>query len=404
MKRKRILAAALAGAMVCLAGCGQQTEEQQAAPAGTAVEVTAAQSGPMSAEYSVTGKVVAVSEVQVFPLLAGQVLTLPVKEGDKVSRGQTLFTVDTSTVTSTVGALQQSYSATKTATDRAIESARIGVEQAKRSVENTEALYEAGAAAEQDLTSARQALAQAEAGVAQAEAQQAASLAQIQSSLDQINTQAGLGTVTAPCAGTVTAVNLVRGGMASSAQPGVVIAENGAVEVQTSVAEDVFTNLKAGDKAGLSISVLSDTPLEGTIASLPAAANAQTSLYDISVSLPAGQTPPIGAFATVTFYTNRRDNTLFVPTEAVLTGANDERYVFVVDDFGSGSVVTRVAVETGLVSKTDTEILSGLAEGDRVVVKGQSYLSDGAAVRVVTGEDPIPAEGDAAPETADGEG
>ena len=404
MIRKRILAAVLAGVMACLAGCAQE-EEQPSVPTGTAVEVTATASGPMSAAYAVTGKVAAVSEVQVFPLLAGQVMTLSVKEGDKVTRGQTLFTVDTSTVTSTMGALQQSYSATKTATDRAIESAQISVEQAKRSVENTEALYEAGAAAEQDLTSARQGLAQAEAGVAQAKAQQAASLAQIQASMDQITTQAGLGTVTAPCAGTVTAVNLVRGGMASSAQPGVVIAENGTVEVQTSVAEDVYTNIKAGDKAGLSISVLSDASIEGTIASLPAAANAQTNLYDISISLPAGKTPPIGAFATVTFYTNRRDNTLFVPTEAVLTGANDERYVFVVDDFGDGSVATRVVVQTGLVSKTDTEIVSGLAEGDAVVVKGQSYLSDGAAVRVVSGQDSAPAEqGDAAPETADGEG
>ena len=408
MRRKRIFAAVLAGAMLFSAGCGQEeTGEEEAAPAGTAVEVMEVQAGEMSAEYAVTGKVAAVNEVQVFPLLAGQVMTLPVKEGDKVSKGQTLFTVDTTTVTSTMGALQQSYSATKTATDRAIESAQIGVEQAQRTVDNTQALFEAGAAAEQDVTNAKQALVQAQAAVAQAQAQQAASLAQIQASLDQITSQAELGTVTAPCSGTVTTVNLVRGGMASSAQPGVVIAEDGKVEVQTSVAEDVYTNIKAGDEAGVVISVLSDDMVRGTIASLPAAANVQTSLYDISITLPSNVNPPIGAFATVTFYTNSRENTLSVPTEAILTGANEEQYVFVVDDFGSGDTVTRVAVETGLVSKMDTEILSGLAEGDVVVVKGQSDLSDGAMVRVVTGEDSVlnETEGpDDAPAAADGEG
>lgn len=98
------------------------------------------------------------------------------------------------------------------------------MEQAELAVSNTEALLEAGAAAEQDLTKAKQALTQAQAGVAQAEAQQSASLAQIQASMDQINKQASLGTVTAPCSGTVTAVNVDRGGMASSAQPSVVIA------------------------------------------------------------------------------------------------------------------------------------------------------------------------------------
>ena len=335
MKRKRFAAAALAGVMLLCAGCGQEEEAEEEAPSGTAVEVMEVTSGPMSAEYSLTGKVVAVSEVQVFPLLAGQVQTLSVEEGDTVSRGQTLFTVDTSTVTSTMGALQQSYSATKAATDRAIESAQLGVEQAElgveqaqQAVDNAEALLEVGAAAEQDVTQTRQglqqaqaALSQAQAGVAQAQAQQSASLAQIQASMDQITTQAELGTVTAPCAGKVTAVNLVRGGMASSAQPAVVIAENGEVEVTASVAEDVFMNLAVGDTAGVTIPVLSDEMVEGTISALPAAANAQTSLYDVSVSLPSDVEPPIGAFATVTFYTDRRDDTLSVPTEAILTGA-----------------------------------------------------------------------------------
>lgn len=418
MKRKRFAAAALAGVMLLCAGCGQEEEAEEEAPSGTAVEVMEVTSGPMSAEYSLTGKVVAVSEVQVFPLLAGQVQTLSVEEGDTVSRGQTLFTVDTSTVTSTMGALQQSYSATKAATDRAIESAQLGVEQAElgveqaqQAVDNAEALLEVGAAAEQDVTQARQglqqaqaALSQAQAGVAQAQAQQSASLAQIQASMDQITTQAELGTVTAPCAGTVTAVHLVRGGMASSAQPAVVIAENGAVEVAASVAEDVYMDIRKGDNAGVVISALSDDMVNGTISEVPAAANAQTSLYDVSVSLPADVKPPIGAFATVTFYTDRRSDTISVPTEAILTGADDEQYVFVVDTYAEGDTAVRVTVETGLVSNTDTEILSGLAEGDRVVVKGQSYLSDGAAVRIVTGEDDLPADTADTAADAGGEG
>ena len=107
MKSKRILAAVMAAALLMGVGCGQEQEQTEEAPTGTAVEVMEVSSGPMNAEYSVTGKVVAVNEVQVFPLLAGQVLTLPVKEGDKVTKGQVLFTVDTSTVTSTLGALQQ---------------------------------------------------------------------------------------------------------------------------------------------------------------------------------------------------------------------------------------------------------------------------------------------------------
>ena len=411
MKHKRIIAACMAAALLLGAGCGQQ-EVQEEAPTGTAVEVMEVTSGEMRAEYAVTGKVEAVNEVQVFPLLAGQVLTLSVKEGDKVASGQVLFTVDTSTVTSTLGALQQSYSATKAATDGTIATAQVGVEQAQLGVEqaqlaldNTKALYEVGAAAAQDVTRAEQALTQAQGaltqaqtGVQQAQAQQAASLAQIQASMDQITTQAALGTVKAPCAGMVTAVNVVRGGMASSAQPSVVIAENGKIEVTASVAEDVYANLTEGDTADVMISVWSDEPMEGKIGALPAAANAQTSLYEIPVTLPSDAAPPIGSFATVTFYTARREAALSVPTEAVLTGSGDERYVYIIDE-ASGDTVLRVTVETGLVSNTDTEIVSGLTEGDRMVIKGQSYLADGALVRIV-GDDAAPAE-DAADDSAD---
>ena len=384
--KKRILAALLAASMALCAGCGSQTsddgEEQTAA--GTAVEVAEVTKGAMSTEYSVNGKVVADNEVQVFPMLAGQVLTLSVSEGDKVAKGQTLLNVDTSSVTSTMSSLRESYNATKTATEKAIENAQIGVEQAQLAVENTEALLEAGAAAEQDLTKAKQGLAQAQAGVQQARAQQAASLAQIQASMDQINKQASYGTVTAPCAGTVTAVNVVQGGMASSAQPAVVIAEDSRVKINASVSEDVFAGLHTGDSAGVQISVLSDEVKSAKIVSLPAAANQQTNLYDVSVSVPSGTEPAIGAFATVIFYTDRRENTLSVPTDCVLTGNDTERYLFTVDE--SGTTAARVTVETGLVGKTNTEITSGLNEGDRVVVKGQSYLSDGSAVRVVTSD------------------
>ena len=333
--KKRILAALLAASMALCAGCGGQTsddgEEQTAA--GTAVEVAEVTKGAMSTEYSVNGKVVADNEVQVFPMLAGQVLTLSVSEGDKVAKGQTLMNVDTSSVTSTMSSLRESYNATKTATEKAIENAQIGVEHAQaRPAENTEALLEAGAAAEQDLTKAKQGLAQAQAGVQQARAQQAASLAQIQASMDQINKQASYGTVTAPCAGTVTAVSVVQGGMASSAQPAVVIAEDSRVKINASVSEDVFAGLHTGDSAGVQISVLSDEVKSAKIVSLPAAANQQTNLYDVSVSVPSGTEPAIGAFATVIFYTDRRENTLSVPTDCVLTGNDNERYLFTVDE------------------------------------------------------------------------
>ena len=382
--KKRVLAALLAASMALCAGCGSQTsddgEEQTAA--GTAVEVAEVTKGAMSTEYSVNGKVAADNEVQVFPMLAGQVLTLSVSEGDKVTKGQTLLNVDTSSVTSTMSSLRESYNATKTATEKAIENAQIGVEQAQLAVENTEALLEAGAAAEQDLTKAKQGLAQAQAGVQQASAQQAAPLAQIQARMDQINKQASYGTVTAPCAGTVTAVNVVQGGMASSAQPAVVIAEDSRVKINASVSEDVFAGLHTGDSAGVQISVLSDEVKSAKIVSLPAAANQQTKLYTVTLSVPAEVEGLLsGMFADVIFRTDVSENALVIPTEAILTNGQTQ-YVYVVEE----DTARYTEVTTGLTGNGVTEITSGLTEGEQLVTVGQTYLSDGDPVRIVSGE------------------
>ena len=61
----------------------------------------------------------------------------------------------------------------------------------------------------------------------------------------------------------------------------------------------------------------------------------------------------------------------------------EEQYVFVVNN----GVAAKVAIQTGLVGDGVTEVTGGLTGGESLVVKGQSYLSDGTAVRIVDGED-----------------
>ncbi len=569
MKAKHIIAAAATAALVIFSGCaGKEKEEEGAelsAPSGVAVEVEEAGVGEMRAEYSITGSVQAASEVNVVPMISGKVETVNVREGDSVSSGQMLFSIDTSTVTATLPSLEASYNATKSATTqavnnadigirnaqdnvekarrgvnqaivayenaqrgvytaqtgvdqaqqgvtqaqrgveqarrgveqagRAVEQAKLGVEQAQRNVTSAQAgvknaqisveqaqtavndmyaMYEVGAVSLHDVTTAEQGLEQAnlalenanskvldaqagvknaqssqsdaqaaysnaqaaysnaqsqvtsaqaslrsaqiakqnaEAGVtsaynsvadaragvtsaqrgvesaraaaSQAKAQQDASLAQIMTQIDQINSQVELGKVTAPCSGIVTSVNVTAGSMAGSAQPAVVIAENGHVEVQASVAEDVFSKINAGDEVSVLISTIYDEPLTGTVGELPAAINPQTSLYDVSVFINTIDEPQIGAFATVTFYTDENENAIYVPTEAVLTGSDNEKYVFIIRD----DCALKVTVETGMVNDTDTEITDGIEAGDLVVVKGQSYLSDGAPAHIVSDDE-----------------
>ena len=105
-----------------------------------------------------------------------------------------------------------------------------------------------------------------------------------------------------------------------------------------------------------------------------------TSLYDVYINLPEDvETTSLGMFAEVTFRTNRKENAIVIPTQSILTDG-ESQYVFVTED---EKTAKKVEIKTGLVGKDTTEVTSGLKEGDSLVVKGQSYLTDTASLRIV---------------------
>ena len=214
-------------------------------------------------------------------------------------------------------------------------------------------------------------------GIEQAKAQGNASLSSIQAQMDQIGTQASLGTVKAPVSGKVIAVNVVEGGLASQSAA-LVIAEGGETRIAVSVSENTLPGLAVGDVAEVRIVSASQEVYEVAIETIAPAVNAQTGLYDVVLYTPEGLTCPIGAFAEVTFYTDKRPDAVVVPTEAILNDGVSQ-YVFVVE----GETVRRVGIETGLIGESETEVLSGLVGGETLVTVGQSYLADGVLVRIV---------------------
>lgn len=427
--KKQVLAFLLALAMMgSLAACGNKDSTEDAAgPAaettaiGTAVEVASAERGSMATQNTLSGQVVADKSVAVVPMAQGTVSDLEVEVGDTVEEGELLFRIDTSAVTAGYGALTSSYEATKEMTDEAIKNAELGIENAKigkanaelalnnanialqnaqTNYYNTQQLFWVGAASQMELDAAEDALEQAqygveqaqsaveqaefgiqqaESGVTQAQASQKSSLAQIESSMSSMGAQAKNGRVKAPCSGLVTSVSVVNGGVAGGSAA-MVIAQDGRTRVSVSVSESLYGRLKVGDTAQVSIPSMLDTPYTAEIAYIDIAANPQTSLYEVKLYTPEDLTIPIGTFAEVTFFSDRREDVVRVPTEAVL---NDNNHKFVYTLNADRTTVTRIEVTTGLVSESQTEITSGLTGSETVVVKGQSYLSDGASVRVV---------------------
>lgn len=398
MQKKRFVAAAIAGLLV-LTACGNQaqqpedsTTQQEESASSTPVEVQSVVRTNLSNESMVSGQVVADTPISIVPTISGTVLNLPVKVGDSVKKGDLLFRIDTTQITSSYSALKQSYDATQRMTNEAIQNAQAALPIAQSALttaqtnyDNTLALFNVGAVSQVEvdqtrmqLDQARNQLSQAQSAVTQARASQQAQLAQIEASLSQMNAQVAAATVTAPCDGLVVGVNITAGGIAAPSGPAVLLSEGGRTRVSVQVSEDLLGQLKVGDIAEVTVSAVSDVPFQAAIASIAPAANAQTALYEVRMYTLLGVNYPIGAFAEVTFFTNQRRDTVTIPSDAILTDGT-QSYVYIVEE----DAATKVPVDTGIVGNGITEILSGLTGGEMLVVKGQNYLTDGAAVRIV---------------------
>ena len=78
----------------------------------------------------------------------------------------------------------------------------------------------------------------------------------------------------------------------------------------------------------------------------------------------------------------RNDQALVVPTE-IIQGDNGGNYVYVIKDREGDQVAVKRQVKVGLSHNLKTEVNAGLNEGDRVVIEGHRDLSEGVQVSVV---------------------
>ena len=388
MKHIRICSAVLATALaLSLSGCqgNGDSSSEDATPAGVAVQVQEVAIDTISTESRVSGTVTTDSDTSIYVAATAKCTAVYVEAGDTVSAGDRICTLDMASTLSSYNAANISYqSAVQSYQDQAaIFDTQIAL--AEKNVRDLQALFEIGAASQAEIDSAQLNLMTLQASRDSTLAQLEAGIQTSQSNVEQLSTvlenvDAG-GNVIAPASGTVTSLSAVKDGYVSASMPVAVIDGAEVMEVSVSVSEALLPKLAIGDEADVTVSAL-DTSFVGTIRSIEQTANVQTKLYGVTVSVPAEVTGlRSGMFADVSFRTDTSADTIVIPTEAILT-SNNIQYVFVVE----GDTARYQEVTTGLSGNGVTEVTGGLEAGQQLVTVGQAYLSDGDAVRIVSGE------------------
>lgn len=368
MKKRLFALLSAAVLMLGLTACGGagDTSAQSAEAEGTAVEVQTVETGDIATENLVSGSVTASRNVPVVSKVACKVKSVAVSAGDTVAKGDLLFTLDTADLRDTYGSALSTYASTKALLDEQ-------VRQTQENLNNLQALYEMGAVSKNTLDQTRL-------GLMQAENTRNSTLTQLglKDVLEVLNNPG----VTAPIAGTVASVGVTAGVTLAPNSAAAVISEIGRPQVVVNVSETLQPLISVGMTAQVEIPALGGAAVTGTVASVASALSQTSALYEVHLDLPKEVKASIGMFAKVTFRTDARTGTVLVPTEAILTGEDGQQYVYIVD----GDTAYRMTVTTGLVGETQTEITTGLHGGESLVTRGQSYLSDGAPVRVTEGK------------------
>jgi len=395
MTKKRILAAGLAAVLALnLAACGggadETPEETEEASPGVAVQVEEIARDTIYTENTVSGQIVTEEQTTVMAAVNAKCEAVFFEAGDEIRAGQAICRVDLDSTLTTYGAADVSYqSAIQSYNDQsAVFEKQIAL--LEKNVGDLKELYEIGAASQAEIDQAelqlQSTVAQKNATLSQLEAgmqNYKANLEQLSSSLENIDAQ---GNILAPASGTLLTLNAVEGGYVSTAAPVAVIDGVEQLKLSVQVSEALMPKLAMGDAADVTVSAVNRT-FEASIRSIDRSANPQTKLYTVTLSLPAEEEDlTAGMFADVTFHTDKSEDTIVAPTEAVLT-RGETRYVFVVEN----DTAKYIEVTTGLTGNGVTEVLSGLEAGQMLVTVGQAYLNDGDPVRVVSGAD-APAE------------
>lgn len=185
--------------------------------------------------------------------------------------------------------------------------------------------------------------------------------------------------LTSPISGVVSARNYDAGDL--PAGPILTIQQMNPLKVIVNVNEEEFSKIKTGMPVVVTLDAVPDETFNGSVYLIHPEINQQTRTFQVEVTISnGGGKVSAGMFARVKFNYGTQKH-IVVPDKAIVKmQGSGKRFVYVYQDNGT---VAYTEVELGMRLGDRYEILSGLNDGDRVVIAGQSKITDGSKVKLM---------------------
>lgn len=311
-----------------------------------------------------------IQDVEVRPKVSGFITKVYVHEGQAVSAGQVMFTIDSET-----------YRASVRQAQAAVNTARAQANTARLTYENNQSLYEQKIIGEYELSTAKNSYATAQASVAQAQA----ALASARETLSWC-------TVKSPAAGVVGSLPFKVGTLVSASSALTTVSNISTMEVFFSMSEsEILEMTRTSGSSAAAINAMPAVKLQladGTIYSHPGKVvkisgviDAATGAYSVIAHFANPERLLKSGGAGRIIVPNVRSSAIVIPQEAT-SEVQDKVFVYLV---GKDNKVKYTEIKVNPQNDGKNYIVtSGLSVGDRIVTKGITKLSDGMEIKPIT--------------------
>ncbi|WP_298392865.1 efflux RND transporter periplasmic adaptor subunit [Flavobacterium sp.] len=352
---------------------------------------------------SATGKIQPEIEVKISSEVSGEIIALPIKEGQVVKKGDLLVKINPDLYTSGLNRSVSNYSGTKAG----LSQADASFKEAQANYNRNKSLYEKGIISRSDWDKA---IASFE--VAQASKQSAYyNVQSANATVKEAKDNLGRTTIYAPADGTISMLNVelgerVLGTQQMTGTEILRVANLNNMEVEVDVNENDIVKINIGDETKIQVDAYLKKEFKGIVTSISNSASSSTSADQVTnfkvkvrilkesyLDLIEGKPDTYSPFrpgmtATVDIITTRKEKVIGVPISSVVVKSDttatkkfeaeegeDDNKVKAKSDKKLECVFVKVGgkakikiVKTGIQDDTNIEIISGLEKGDEVIV------------------------------------
>lgn len=329
---------------------GEGEDEEEAVP----IEVVALERGRIESLLRFSTNLEAENEVQVFSEAERKVTRLLVEEGDDVSKGQLLISLQDEAQRTEVARVESQLA------------------KAKREYERQTNLWEQKLISEETYTEATH------------------NLEQLELALRDARRELGYTEVRAPIKGTITERFVNVGDQVTVNQHLFDIVDFDSIVARVYVPEKELYRLQPGQVARVFAEAAGSETRSGTVDRLAPRVDPKSGTVKVTVAIPRSENLLPGMYVTVELITEVHEDAVLVPKKALVYDA-DQIFVFRMKD---DETVERLLIQAALQDRDNIEPAGILESGDRVVVGGQSSLKDGSIVRLVGADQPEESDND----------